>query len=194
MSVVDEFVIEVAPGVLKFVRERATAELVAAGLLLLLADEVPDTIWAGRTRWWKPRWRRAVIRDRDLRRTETALVVAPWPRYRWACGSGSLRILGRAKRRVGRGNGADVQGPAALPGASRTSRRPKARRRANREASGVAHAPTGGRHSAAGREMAAALAEAAPLRDRDGNLPPPTALRSRWLLPRWRAIGSCRST
>jgi hypothetical protein len=48
MAATDEFVVEVAPGVLKFVRGCATAELVAAGLLLVLADEVPDTIWAGR--------------------------------------------------------------------------------------------------------------------------------------------------
>jgi hypothetical protein len=48
MAAVDEFIVEVALGHLKFVKECSTAELVAAGLLLVLADDVPDTIWAGR--------------------------------------------------------------------------------------------------------------------------------------------------
>ncbi|HEX3854743.1 MAG TPA: hypothetical protein VHW01_27465 [Polyangiaceae bacterium] len=73
----DEFVVEVAPGVLKFVNESATPELVAAGLLLLLADDVPDAIWAGRYQVVEAALQaRCEQRTGTLLQTEAELVVA----------------------------------------------------------------------------------------------------------------------
>lgn len=48
MTAIGDFVVEVAPDRLSFVQDASTPELVAAALLLLVADDVPESIWAGR--------------------------------------------------------------------------------------------------------------------------------------------------